>query len=127
MINFFVRKQIIHLHQQTCWSYPKYFGAASPASRLSAIGEMFIRNKIIISGDAVATAHNIAASPLLWRIGITSDLIMHVCDLILAMVYYLLFKRVNKNLALLSVLFGLIQTAVLVANKLNLLMPIFLL
>ena len=88
---------------------------------------MFIRNKIIISADAVATAHNIAASPLLWRIGITSDLIMHVCDLILAMVYYLLFKRVNKNLALLSVLFGLIQTAVLVANKLNLLMPIFLL
>ena len=92
-----------------------------------AFGELFIRNKIIVSGDAVATAHNIAASPLLWRIGITGDLIMHVCDLILAMVYYLLFKRVNKNLAMLSVLFGLIQTAVLVANKLNLLMPIFLL
>ncbi len=92
-----------------------------------ALGELFIRNKIIVSGDAVATAHNIAASPLLWRIGITGDLIMHVCDLILAMVYYLLFRRVNKNLAMLSVLFGLIQTAVLVANKLNLLMPLFLL
>ncbi len=92
-----------------------------------AFGEMFIRNKIIVSGDAIATAHNIAASPLLWRIGIAGDLIMHVCDLILAMVYYLLFKRVNKNLALLSVLFGLIQTAVLVANKLNLVIPLFLL
>jgi len=92
-----------------------------------AIGELFIRNKIIVSGDAVATAHNIAASPLLWRIGIAGDLLMHVCDLVVAMVYYLLLKRVNKNLALLSVLFGLIQTAVLVANKLNLLMPLFLL
>jgi hypothetical protein len=92
-----------------------------------ALGELFIRNKIIVSGDAMATAHNIAASPLLWRIGITGDLIMHVCDLILAMVYYLLFRRVNKNLAMLSVLFGLIQTAVLVANKLNLMMPLFLL
>lgn len=92
-----------------------------------ALGELFIRNKIIISGNAAATARNIAASPLLWRIGITGDLLMHVCDLILAIVYYFLLKRVNKNLAMLSVLFGLIQTAVLVANKLNLMMPLFLL
>jgi Domain of unknown function (DUF4386) len=91
-----------------------------------ALGELFIRNKIIVSGDPAATAHNIAASPLLWRIGIAGDLIMHVCDLIVAMVYYLLFSRVNKNLALLAVLFGMIQTAVLVANKMNLMMPLFL-
>ena len=90
-----------------------------------ALGELFIRNKIIVSGDAMATAHKIASSPMLWRIGVAGDLIMHVCDLILAMVYYLLFRRVNKNLAMLSVLFGLIQTAVLVANKLNLMMPLF--
>jgi hypothetical protein len=50
---------------------------------------------------------------------------MHICDLIVAMSYYLLFRRVNKNLAMLSVLFGLIQTAVLVANKMNLMMPLF--
>ncbi|MFT3703156.1 MAG: DUF4386 domain-containing protein [Agriterribacter sp.] len=92
-----------------------------------AFGEMFVRNKMIVSGDPAATAHNISASPLLWRIGITGDIIMHVCDLIVAIVYYILLKRVNKNLAILSVLFGLIQTAVLVANKLNLLMPTFLL
>jgi hypothetical protein len=43
------------------------------------------------------------------------------------LVLYLLLKPVNKNLALLAILFNLIQTAVLVANKLNLLMPLFLL
>ena len=91
------------------------------------IGEMFIRNKLIVSGDAAATANNIAASPLLWRIGIAGDLTMHVCDGIVALVYYTLLKPVNKNLALLAVLFGLTQTAVLVANKMNLLMPLFLL
>ncbi|CAN5664894.1 DUF4386 domain-containing protein [soil metagenome] len=90
-----------------------------------ALGELFIRNAIIVPGDAATTARNIAASPLLWRIGIAGDLVMHVCDLILAIVYYTLFKRVNKTLALLSVLFGLIQTAVLVANKLNLMTPLF--
>jgi hypothetical protein len=52
---------------------------------------------------------------------------MHVCDVVLIMVFYVLLKPVNKNLALLAVLFNLIQTAVLVANKLNLVMPLFLL
>jgi Domain of unknown function (DUF4386) len=91
-----------------------------------AFGEMFIRNNTVVSGDAAATASNIAASPLLWRIGIAGDLTMHVCDLIVTMVYYVLLRPVNKNLALLAVLFGLIQTAVLVSNKLNLLVPLFL-
>jgi hypothetical protein len=92
-----------------------------------ALGELFIRNAMIVPGDAAATARHIAASPLLWRIGIAGDLAMHVCDLVLAIVYFTLFKRVNKNLAILSLLFGLIQTAVLVANKLNLMLPLFLL
>jgi hypothetical protein len=51
---------------------------------------------------------------------------MHVFDLVVGIVYYTLLKRVNKDLALLSLLFGLIQTAVLVANKMNLMMPLFL-
>jgi len=92
-----------------------------------AMGEIFIRGKIIIPGDAVATTKNISASPLLWRIGVFGDLVMHVFDLVVGLVYYTLLKRVNKSLALLSLLFGLIQTAVLVANKMNLMIPLFLL
>jgi hypothetical protein len=91
------------------------------------MGEIFIRSKIIVPGNAIATTNNISASPLLWRIGIFGDLVMHVFDLVVGIVYYTLLKRVNKELALLSLLFGLIQTAVLVANKLNLMMPLFLL
>ena len=67
------------------------------------------------------------ASPSLWRIGIAGDLLMHVCDVPLMLIFYVLLRPVNKHLALLAVLFNLIQTAVLVANKLNLLMPTFLL
>jgi hypothetical protein len=90
-------------------------------------GEMIVRNAIVVPGDATATANKLMASPLLWRIGIAGDLVMHVCDVILIMVLYVLLKPVNKHLALIAVLFNLIQTAVLVANKLNLLMPLFLL
>ena len=90
-------------------------------------GEMFVRDKLIVSGDVTATANNIIAHQLLWRMSMAGDLLMHVCDVGLVLVFYILLKPVNKYLALLAVLFNLIQTAVLVANKLNLLMPLFLL
>lgn len=89
--------------------------------------EAFVRSKLIVSGDATATANNIMASQLLWRIGIAGDLIMHVCDVPLMLIFYVLLRPVNKNLALLAVLFNLVQTAVLVAYKLNLLEALFLL
>ena len=94
---------------------------------LGAFGELYVRSTIIVSGDAATTASNILTHPLLWRIGIAGDLLMHVCDVIVMLCLYVLLKTVNKNLALLAILFNLIQTAVLVANKLNLVMPLFLL
>lgn len=90
-------------------------------------GEMFVRDKLIVSGDATATASNIMASQLLWRIGITGDLVMHICDIPLMLIFYVLLRPVNKNLALLVVLFNLVTTAVLVAYKLKLLEALFLL
>ena len=89
-------------------------------------GELFVRGKLIVSGDAAATANNIMASQLLWRVGIAGDLLMHVCDVGLMVIFYVLLKPVNKNLALLALLFNLVQTSVLVATKLNLFIPIFL-
>ena len=90
------------------------------------LGEMFVRNTMVISGDAAATAAHIAASPLLWRIGIAGDLLMQVTDVPLMLILYLLLRPVNRNLALLAMLFTMVQTATLVANKLNLLTPLFL-
>jgi Domain of unknown function (DUF4386) len=92
-----------------------------------ATGELVLRGASVVSGNAAATAHNIMASASLWRAGIAGDLVMHLCDVPLMMIFYVLLRPVNSNLALLAVLFNLTQTAVLVANKLNLLLPIFLL
>ena len=89
--------------------------------------EVFVRNKLFVSGDPTATADNIMNNQFLWRIGISADLIMQVCDLPLMLIFYLLLKPVNKTIALLNLLFNLIQTAVLVANKLSLLNALFLL
>jgi hypothetical protein len=94
---------------------------------LGFAGEMLVRGKLIVSGNPAATAQNILAHPLLWRLGIAGDITMHICDAIVGVVYYVLLKRVNKNLALIALFLGLVQTAVLVANKMNLVMPLLLL
>jgi len=91
------------------------------------IGEMMIRGTMVVGGDAAATAGRIAASPQLWRIGVAGDLLMHVCDVFVMWTIYILLRPVSRNLALLVLLLNLVQTAVLVANKTSLLMPLFLL
>jgi hypothetical protein len=92
-----------------------------------ALGQIFIRGKLIVPGDAASTAGNLMASQSLWRVGIAGDILMHIFDVPVMLALYLLLKPVNKNLATLAILFNLIQTAVLVVNKLNLLAPLFLL
>ena len=94
---------------------------------LGLFGELVVRGTLVVPGDAAATAAKIAASPLLWRAGIAGDLLMHVCDVPVILIFYWLLRPVSKNLALLATLFNLVQTAVLVLNKLTLLVPMLLL
>jgi len=63
---------------------------------------------LVVPGNAVSTAQNIIASPSLWRIGITGDIVIHVLDIPLMVVLYVLLKPINKSLAYLAVLFNLI-------------------
>lgn len=94
---------------------------------LGIFGEAFVRGTLVVSGDATATANAIAASESLWRVGIAGDLLMHVLDLPMILLLYVLLRPVSETLALLATFFNLIQTAVLAANKLNLLAPLLLL
>lgn len=94
---------------------------------LGIFGEMFVRGALVMPGDATATANNISASRFLWFSGIAGDLLMQVLDVPLIVLFYLLLRPVNEGLALFATLINLVQTAVLVANKLNLLVAVFLL
>ena len=69
--------------------------------------ELFVRSKLIVSGDATATAHNIMASESLWRLGFASDLINVACFVAVALILYVLLRPVNKNLALLAAFFSM--------------------
>jgi hypothetical protein len=90
-------------------------------------GELFARGPLIVAGNAAATASHIADSITLWRAGIAGDIVMHMCDIGLMLVFFVLLSPVNRNIALFALLSNLVQTSVLVMNKLNLLIPTLLL
>jgi len=94
---------------------------------LGLFGELGVRGALVVSGDAAATAQRIASAQFLWAAGIAGDLLMHVLDVPVIVILYLLLKPVSQGLALLATCINLVQTAVLAANKLNLLVPVFLL
>src|SRR5207302_9239783 len=75
------------------------------------LGESYIPGRFIVSGDAAATARNIIASPMLFRVGFATYLVEGICDIALALLFYLLLRPVAKNLALFTVLLGLFSTA----------------
>jgi hypothetical protein len=79
-----------------------------------------IRDNIIVSGDAVATANNIMASQGLFRVGFITELVSATFFVLAAWALYVLLKPVNKNLALLLLLLNLGGVAVECLNALNL-------
>src|ERR1700722_11325685 len=90
-------------------------------------GEIYVRGHLVVAGDAITTAHRIMGSEFLFRCGIAGDLVMHITDIPMTVIFYVLLKPVSKDLSLLAALFGMLQTAILCANKLNLITVLLLL
>lgn len=89
---------------------------------LGAFAEGFVTNKLVVPRDAATTAHNILASPELWRLSVAGDLIVALCAVPLLWIEYLLLRPVSKQLVLLAVLFNLVSLAVEPISKLFLLL-----
>jgi len=49
--------------------------------------ELFVRSKLIVPGDATATAQSIMASQSLWRLGFAATLVMLVCAVELLLIF----------------------------------------
>lgn len=73
-------------------------------------GEAYVPSQLIVSGDAAATAQKILTSPLMFRTGFAAYLIEAVCDVTLALVFYVLLRPVDRHLALLSAFLGIVAT-----------------
>jgi Domain of unknown function (DUF4386) len=80
---------------------------------------LYIPSKLIVRGNAPATAGNILAHETLFRLSIFGDLIGQIIFICLGVALYRLLRDVNKTWALLMLSFVLASAAVCFLNVLN--------
>ncbi len=83
-------------------------------------GEMVVRDKLIVWGDATATAERILASESLWRMSVAAELFYLLCAVALMAIFYVLLRPVSNDLALLAVFFNLVSIAIEASGRLHL-------
>src|SRR3954467_14307507 len=80
---------------------------------------IYVPNKLIVRGDATATASNILAHETMFRLSMLGDLVGQVIFICLAIALYRLLSNVNRSWALLMVGFVVVSAAVGFLNTLN--------
>ncbi len=78
---------------------------------LAPVRLMYIPSTLFVRGNATATASNIAAHELLFRLGIVSDLLCGVILIFLVLALYRLLKGVDQKYAVLMVVLGGVMPA----------------
>jgi hypothetical protein len=86
---------------------------AAPIRLIYIPGELFVHD------DAAATVANITAHEWLFRLGILSDVFTAAVSLFLTLALYRLFKEVNKNVAIMMLMLGFMDTPLYLFNVLN--------
>lgn len=87
----------------------------------------YVPTVIVASGDATATAFNIANNLDLFRLGIVADVVVLMMEVALTVMLYKLFKPVSRTLSLIAAFCRLAMSVVMGLNLLNYLIPLLLL
>jgi Domain of unknown function (DUF4386) len=89
------------------------------AMATSMFAELYARAPLIVGGNAMQTAMNIAASERLFRIGSVIHLLTFASDAVLAVALYVILRPINRNVALLAASWRLVDCSILAVNMLN--------
>ena len=79
----------------------------------------YVPSKLIVHGNAAATASNIAASETLFRLGIVAALIGQAAFIFVALALYDLLKGVSRRHASLMVILIVVSIPIALVNELN--------
>jgi hypothetical protein len=94
---------------------------------LAVIAQGFIAERLIVSGDAAATAANILSHEGLFRLGFAIYLIELACQITMTVLLYDLLKPVSKSVSLLAAIFGLTGCGIKIISRIFFIAPVFVL
>jgi hypothetical protein len=80
---------------------------------------IYVPSKLIVFGDATATANHVRASETLFRLGIASELFGFIVFIFVVLALYRLFKGVNEKHALAMAILLLVSIPISLLNVLN--------
>ena len=88
--------------------------------------DFYVRRQLFVPTDAHETLRNIAASGLLFRLGIGSDLITIAASVVLTAALYAMLKSIHRTAALVAVFWWLLECSVAAVVTLNSVAALFL-
>ena len=92
---------------------------------LGLFAELFVRQRLIVANDAMATAANIQAHEFLWRCGVASELVALIFVTVLMLTWLAVLRPVNRDLTYLAIFFSLTAHAVGAVGGLEALAALF--
>jgi hypothetical protein len=89
--------------------------------------QVFVSEKLVVLNDAAATASNILGHQSLFRLGFAIYLIEMACQITMTVLFYDLFKPVNKSVSLLTAFFSLTGCIVKIFTRVFYIAPLLVL
>lgn len=80
-----------------------------------------IRMELMVSGDPAGTVDKIIASDGMLQVAFASDVLTYTCFILLGLTCYIIFKKINKQIAMVMLIFVLISGSFAFVNMLNVL------
>lgn len=92
-----------------------------------AVFQQSVIARLVVSGDAAATATNVVANEMLFRLWFAAALLAVACHIAYTVLFYDLFKPVNRTIALLAASVSLVACALQAFAALFQLLPLLVL
>ncbi len=86
--------------------------------------EVFVREAMSVSNNALVIANKIHASEMFYRLGFVADLINFICGLPVILFFWILFRQSHKYIVTLAIFFVIISNAIFATNIVNQLHPL---
>jgi Domain of unknown function (DUF4386) len=91
---------------------------------VGVFGQAVVRDRLVVPGNADATAANVLANETLWRLSVSGELGYLALAVVVSLLLYVLFRPVHRSWALLGLSFNLVAVAVEVVARFMLLAPL---